>query len=171
MKHLFLSIVSCLILLLFFNKQLSAQAQIIVNLNNGNTETFALSEIRSIKFGVQTMNLKRNNGNISTWNISDITNYHFENASGINDNEQAIGKLQVYPNPAQEYLSISFSVQATQHIRLELLDVLGRSIREIFNGTHMGEQSYTWQIDVPKGHYLLRLDSENGQLTQSIIIQ
>jgi hypothetical protein len=142
-----------------------------VTLTNGNTETFTLSEIRSVKFGVQTMNLQQNNGSISTWNISDVANYRLEGVSGIKDNEQANGKLQVYPNPARENLSISFSAQGTLRIRIELLDVLGRTVREIYSGTHTGEQSYTWQTDVPKGLYLLRLNSEKGQFTQSIIIQ
>ena len=117
------------------------------------------------------MNLQRNNGSISAWNISEIANYRFESVLGINETEKNIGKLQVFPNPMQEQTRIVFASQTHQHIRILLLDILGRSVREIYSGPHEGEQTYTFQADVPKGLYLLRLIKDNGQLTQSILIQ
>ena len=117
------------------------------------------------------MNLQKNNGSLSTWNIVDIANYRFEGVAGINETDKSIGKLQVYPNPTQDLIRIFFISHTRQQIRIELLDVLGRTIREIYSGSHTGENTYTWQADVPLGLYLLRLSSDNGQLTQSILIQ
>jgi hypothetical protein len=171
MKNKYIIPLCFIAFVLIYCQKLSAQAQLIVTLTNNNTETFAVSEIRSIKFGAQTMNLRRNNGSVSTWNISEIANYRFEGVSGINETEKNIGKLQVFPNPMQEQTSIVFASQTHQHIRIQLLDILGRSVREIYSGPHEGEQTYTFQADVPKGLYLLRLIKDNGQLTQSILIQ
>jgi hypothetical protein len=117
------------------------------------------------------MNLQGSNGSLSSWNISDIANYRFEGVTAACVSAQSKGKLEVYPNPVNVEASIFFASHGNQRIRIELLDVLGRSIREIYSGYHAGEHTYIWQADVPKGLYLLRLTSENGQLTQSVIIQ
>jgi hypothetical protein len=150
---------------------LLAQAQLIVTLTNNTTETFAVSEIRSIKFGAQSMNLQQNNGTVASWNINEIDNYRFEGVTGLKEVEMGMGKLQVYPNPVQSLTQIVYNSKIRQQIRIELRDVLGRKVQEICNVVHVGEQTYTWQADVPKGLYLLCLISENGQLTQSIVIQ
>ncbi len=157
--------------MLIYSKPVFAQAQLIVTLNNNNTETFAISEIRSIKFISQTMNLQKNNGSISTWNISDIANYRFEGVSGLNETELNMGSMQIYPNPADGQTFISFSYPSIQHIRIEILDLVGRTLHEVYNGKHLGEQRYGWQPNVPSGMYLVRLRSENGMLTQTIVIQ
>ena len=171
MKNKYITLLFFIAFVLSNCKTVSAQYQIIVTLTNNITETFALTDIRSLKFGAQTMNLQRNDGSISTWNISEIDNYRFEVVTGINDGATTFGKLQVFPNPIQEQTSIVFTSPTHQQIRIELLDGLGRSVREIYSGPHLGEQTYTLQADVPKGLYLLRLSGENGQLTQSILIQ
>ncbi len=171
MKNKYITLLFFIAFVLSNCKTVSAQAQLIVTLNNNSTETFDISDIRSLKFGTQTMNLQRNNGSISTWNISEIDNYRFEGVSGINEEETTIGKLQVFPNPMQEQTSFVFASPRHQQIRIELLDGLGRSVREIYSGAHVGEQTYSFQVNVPKGTYLLRLSGENGQLIKSIIIQ
>ena len=171
MKNKYSILLGLISLMLSHSPKLFAQAQLIVTLTNNNTETFAVSEIRSIKFEAQTMNLQRNNGSISTWNISEISNYRFEGVSGIKEADKNIGKLKVFPNPMQEQTNIVFTSATHHQIRIELLDVLGRAVREIYIGAHVGEHTYTFQADVPKGLYLLRLSSEIGELTQSILIQ
>lgn len=171
MKNKYIKLLFFIAFVLSNCKTVSAQAQLIVTLNNNSTETFDISDIRSLKFGTQTMNLQRNNGSISTWNISEIDNYRFEGVSGIKEADKNIGKLKVFPNPMQEQTNIVFTSPTHHQIRIELLDVLGRAVREIYIGAHVGEHTYTFQANVPKGLYLLRLSSEIGELTQSILIQ
>jgi hypothetical protein len=151
--------------------QLSAQAQLIVTLNNNSIETFALTDIRSIKFGAETMHLHSNNGNVSTWNISDISNYRIEGVTGLNETEGTAGKLEVFPNPATNQMLISFSSAQSQHINIEIFDLLGKKIRDIYSGNHSLHQSYPWQVDVPQGLYICRVTTKNGITTKSIIIK
>jgi ribosomal protein S8 len=143
----------------------------IVTLNNTNTETFLLTDIRSIKFEAEILNLYKNNGNVSTWNISDIANYRFEGVSGLGEMENNTGKLEVFPNPASNQTMITFSAAQSQTISIELLDLVGRKLRTIYSGNHIGQQSYSWQVDIPKGIYICRVAAESGIVTQSLIIQ
>jgi hypothetical protein len=124
--------------------QLSAQTYLIVTLSNSKIETIAISEIQSIKLGAETLNLHINNGNIPTWNMRDIANYLFEDITRVNNIDYSIRKLSVYPNPVLEQTSIFFASKANQRIRIEGLDILGRSICEIYSGSHFGESSYIW---------------------------
>jgi hypothetical protein len=171
MKNNLLNLFCCLVLSLSINQHLSAQAQLIVNLNNNNTETFVLSDIRSIKFGAETMKLNKNNGSVSTWNISEISNYSFEGVSGLRETESTTGKLEVFPNPATNHMLISFSSAQNHPIMIEILDLLGKKIREIYSGNHVGQQSYFWEVDIPKGMYICRVSSKSGIVTKSLVIQ
>ena len=158
-------------IVLFANQKLAAQPQLIVTLNNSNIETLELSDIRSIKFVQQSMTLFKNDGSVSSWSISDIDNYRFEGVSGINKQEQPIGKLEVFPNPMSRQAVISFSSPINQRISIEVYDLLGKKQCDVYSGNHFGEQSYTWQVDIAKGIYVCRVSTENGIVTKSLIIQ
>ena len=54
-----------------------AQNQLIVTLTNGQTDAFNVSDIRSVKFANNTMNLTENNGSQSSWNIATVSQYVF----------------------------------------------------------------------------------------------
>jgi len=171
MKTNFLKALSGLVLAIGTSYQVSAQVQMVVTLNNNNTETFALTEIRSLKFGTQTMNLNKYNGSVTTWNLSDIANYRFIGVTGLGDLKSSTGKLELFPNPASNQTMISFSAAYNQQITIEILDLQGKKIRTIYAGNHAGQLSYSLQADVPKGLYLCRVATENGILTKSLIIQ
>jgi len=171
MRTLYFSLFVLFSIVLFTNQKLAAQQQLIVTLNNSNIETFALTDIRSIKFVQQTMTLFKNNGSVSSWSISDIDNYRFDGVSGINKQEQLIGKLEVFPNPSSSQVVISFSSLINQRISIEVVDLLGKKQCDVYIGNHFGTQSYIWQVDIAKGIYVCRVLTENGIVTKSLIIQ
>ena len=65
---------------------------------------------------------------------------------------------------------ISFSTAQNQRIHIEILDLQGKKLKTIYTGNHVGQQSYSWQADVPKGMYLCRVATENGIVSKSLII-
>jgi len=171
MRTLYFPLFVLFSIVIFANQKLAAQPQLIVTLNNSNIETFELSDIRSIKFVQQSMTLFKNDGSVSSWSISDIDNYRFDGVSGINKQEQPIGKLEVFPNPMSRQAVISFSSPINQRISIEVYDLLGKKQCDVYSGNHFGEQSYTWQVDIAKGIYVCRVSTENGIVTKSLIIQ
>jgi hypothetical protein len=117
------------------------------------------------------MNLYKNNGSVSTWNISEIVNYRFEGVSGLGEMEGTAGKLEVFPNPARIQAEISFYSAQNQQITIEVLDVLGRKVSDIYSGYHVGQHSYSWQVNIPEGTYICRVVAEKGIVTKSFFIQ
>ena len=168
MKKQFLFFVVCLLLAGFIN----AQTQLIVKLNNNNTETFTLSDIRSIKFGVANMNLYQKNGILNTWNLSDVANYSFKQATGVSDDFHAYAEdLQIFPNPVSESASITYSNKRSGRIRIEITDVSGKLIQLVYEGNHQGERTYNFNVNTPAGIYFCRITSNVKALTRSFIIQ
>jgi hypothetical protein len=169
-KSIYINLLFTLITLAF-PLSLYSQTQLIVTLNNNNTETFSLSEIQSIKFGSQNMNIRKYDGNIFTWGINDIANYRFEDFTNLKKMEQTIGNLKVYPNPINEQTIISFTSTINQEISIEIVDLSGRTVLQLFKGNQSGNQNISWQPDLNKGMYLLKVIAQNRLYTQSIIIK
>ncbi len=71
---------------------------------------------------------------------------------------------QNYPNPFYETTIISFSLPLSSRVRINVYDVLGRSVRQLID-QHMpsGRHSVTWEpADLPSGVYVYRLSSSTG---------
>lgn len=171
MNNIFSKTLFCIITSLIASTSLISQSQLIITLNNSSAENFDLSEIRSIKFSAQTMNLYKNDGLNYTYNISDILNYRFEGVNQLNNSKQSIGKLMISPNPTRDLTSISFSSNRSLKISVEILDLSGRFIQEVYSGLHVGTVEYSWQPNLEQGIYIVRIGSENGVINQLIIIQ
>ncbi len=88
---------------------------------------------------------------------------------------QASGKVEwnVFPNPFSDQTTVSFTLPSKQRISLVLLDVSGRKMETIIDGTF--ESGNHEQIfggnSLPAGFYFLWLTTEKQSLIKSIIIQ
>jgi hypothetical protein len=90
---------------------------------------------------------------------------------GVNDNS-LLDDLTIYPNPASDFINLSFSSELTnQSIACRLVDVTGKEVYAT-NIEYTGD-IYTTQIPVThlaKGFYLLHLTTTTGKTTSKIII-
>lgn len=82
------------------------------------------------------------------------------------DRSVAVAKndLFVFPNPASELVNVVVSLENASAIQISLYDQLGRQIRTLQNGLSLpeGEQRFDFNIsDLPQGHYVLRLISDD----------
>ena len=150
-----------------------AQNQLIVTLTNGQTDAFNVSDIRSVKFANNTMNLTENNGSQSSWNIVDVSQYAFPPFPGSIGPSTASSSDQViiFPNHISDNLNVEFGSLRAGKISIELLDLNGKVLRTVFEGTHQGKQTYTWTKDLPSGYYLCRIISESKSITKPFVIQ
>jgi hypothetical protein len=160
-----------LILTILWNLGLTAQ-NLVVTLNNTTTETFPIANIKSIKFGISSMILNETDGTVNTWNIQDINNYTFDGSSGIKDlidiNQS---NLTIFPNPAVGLVNIQYTAGLMTFITIEIIDINGKSIQQIYHGEQNGKQLYTWGANVPKGIYYCRILTENKSISKPIIIK
>ena len=171
MKYSALPIIICFLLWICSSFQLLSQAQLIVTYNNNNTESFALDDIRSLKFESQWMVIRFNNGEFSSRNVSTIANYQFFNVSGIFDEKTNQFNMSVYPNPSNSQVFFSLTTLSNQFIFIEVLDLFGRVIKEVYKGDQLGYKEYSWMPDVSQGTYFVRLKTNDRSYTQTLILQ
>ena len=156
---------------LFISMGIKAQ-NLVVTLTNASIETFPISSIRSIKFGNSTMILNEFNGTVSTWNISDINNYDFSSSVGLNDQVNIENStLQLFPNPSSNLVNIQFLGVQVGNILIDIIDVNGKQIQEVYRGAQEGQQTYQWFCNSVKGTYYCRITTDTKVITKPIIIQ
>ena len=146
---------------------------LVVTLTNASIETFPISSIRSIKFGNSTMILNELNGTVTTWDISDINNYDFNSSSvGLNDQMYVENStLQLFPNPSSNLVNIQFLGVQVGNIVIEIIDVNGKQIQEVYRGAHQGQQTYQWLSNAVIGTYYCRITTDKKVITKPVIIQ
>jgi hypothetical protein len=172
MKQKILKIQFALAMLMLSSYATLSQNQLIVTLTNGQIDAFNVSDIRSVKFVNNTMNLTDNDGSQSSWNIDNVSQYAFSGASSIvpttsSKSDQVI----IFPNPVSDNFSVKYWSSRAGKISIELLDLNGKVVRSVYEGSHQGKQTYTWTKDLPSGYYLCRIISESKSITKPFVIQ
>ena len=95
---------------------------------------------------------------------TDIRN--FLNGTGINENN-IISKLNVFPNPCNEAVKISFELKEISNVKIELFDISGRLVSNIAEKRNqVGEIVETINTNLySDGSYLIKINA-NGIMTQ-----
>ena len=172
MKKTRLVIQFAMSMLLIISYVSHAQSLLTVTLTNGQTDAFNVSDIRSVKFVNNTMNLTENNGSQSSWNIDNVSQYAFSDAITIVPSiESTSDQVKIFPNPVSDNLSVEYWSLRTGKISIELLGLNGKVVRSVFEGSHQGKQTYMWTKDLPSGYYLCRIVSESKSITKPFVIQ
>ncbi|MBI3233207.1 MAG: T9SS type A sorting domain-containing protein [Bacteroidetes bacterium] len=93
--------------------------------------------------------------------VNNITKYSL--VSGIQPLQSDINLFSVFPNPANDNITITFDLKESVNLVIDLNDVLGKQVAVITNGKQTGavtKQFSTYSL--PDGNYLLRFQV-NGQ--------
>jgi hypothetical protein len=91
---------------------------------------------------------------------------------GISENTVSENMLSVYPNPGASFVNVSFTLQNQSDVKLQLIDVAGKLIREINPSAMKGENMVTMDLEgIESGIYFLRLETATSTETKKIIIQ
>ena len=153
------------------------QAQnLVVTLTNSNTETFAVADVQSIKFGTETMILNELDGTVNTWDIDDIENYAFDGVANIHESTTVTSdEVNVYPNPSSGLVHINYTSNLSGKITITVYDVNGRVIEELFNGVNQETTLVSWSAKannmVQAGKYMVKITTPSKTITKPIIIQ
>jgi hypothetical protein len=160
-----------LIMMMLTSSVIQAQNLLTVTLTNGQTDSFNVSDIRSLKFVNNTMNLTENDGTLSSWDILDISEYAFNDViSTVETADSTRNQSKIYPNPVSDELTVEYWSSHESKINIELLDLSGKLVRSVFDGINQGKQTYTWTKDLPSGYYLCRIESATKCITKPLII-
>lgn len=91
-------------------------------------------------------------------------------------NEDVTGGLSlmnIYPNPASAITAIPVQLDINQEISIRMLDVSGKLVKEIYQGSApMGESNYFINAqDYQSGIYFVELTSKRGRSVQKLVIK
>ncbi len=89
------------------------------------------------------------------------------------DNFDEENNFTVYPNPANEDLTIKLNLQQSKVLNLSIYNVLGEMIWKVSSGEKLNSDSNLLHIDAgnfESGVYFIKLQTEKSELQQKIII-
>jgi len=81
--------------------------------------------------------------------------------------------LKVFPNPANDNISVDFETAQSSEVNLSITDLTGKKIQEIYNGK-LNSGKYNYPIsatNIPSGLYLVNLNINGNSTRQKITIK
>jgi hypothetical protein len=92
--------------------------------------------------------------------------------AGINTIDNYVSNISAYPNPTSDNINIELNAQKTSAIKLQLVDVTGKLIRDINVGEILGNYKHTINtLGISKGIYFLKVIANDAVEVKKIIIQ
>jgi flagellar hook assembly protein FlgD len=81
--------------------------------------------------------------------------------------------ITAYPNPSSNNTSIVFGINEKGVVELSLLNMNGQVVKSIFKGDlDKGTHQVTLDcMNLPKGIYIARLQSNNGITSQKLVVR
>jgi hypothetical protein len=89
-----------------------------------------------------------------------------ENVVSVHDISAIENEIKVFPNPASSNVSIKYNLKASAMVKIELFDMVGKSIKIMMPETQQNIDTYqkTWQIsDVSSGLYFIKMTINDNE--------
>ena len=83
-----------------------------------------------------------------------------------------VSLVSFYPNPFQNFGTLELELKRSESVRIDLLDVLGRRIEQIYHGRITGGSVVSVPVrisSVPSGLYVLRISGESFEITKTVL--
>jgi len=79
--------------------------------------------------------------------------------------------VSVYPSPANGFTTLSYFLNASQTIAVELIDISGKTVKELVNEKQdTGDHEHLLNLEsVPAGVYFIKLSADNQKVAQKLI--
>lgn len=92
--------------------------------------------------------------------------------SGIENATNNLSKLNVYPNPVKNNLTIALNLNESAHVRVFVTDILGNEVAQINNQElNSGANTLKWNSNnLSNGIYLLNIETKNALQVEKLIL-
>ncbi len=148
--------------------------EFILELKGGMEERYALSEVVSIKFGLESMEINGKSGGKDSWLIEEIERYYFEGTTAVVDRALE-WEVKVSPNPTSQGVRIEVEGGVVGALSIGIWDGSGRKIEEVYKGNHSGYTQVYWRGkeggQLGSGVYYCRIRLGDLEVSKSIIVQ
>ena len=143
-----------LAILLFFICINVSATDLIIEMKNGSTKTYKISDLQTITFSVFELNINANNELYDNIDCSFIRKIYFNNITTGDISGSAINKVNIYPNPTSGELN--FQNIPNNVLHFQIMDLSGSKVSE---GTFLGN-SHTINISSFKeGIYFIVIEN------------
>lgn len=87
------------------------------------------------------------------------------------NNSQSVSNVLIFPNPVTEFTTLSYFLNKTQTIQVQLTDINGKIVKEIYTETqNAGYQSKIIDLqDIASGVYFITTTSDNQKVSQKLV--
>ncbi|MFN3917236.1 MAG: M43 family zinc metalloprotease [Flavobacteriales bacterium] len=102
-----------------------------------------------------------------------IDDINLDVAVGVEEHNQFVSGLSVFPNPTSDAATVRFNLSSNSNVNVSLLDMLGREVINITNGNlSAGEQQFIVNRNgLTRGVYMIRVQAEGEQSVQRIVFE
>lgn len=142
---------------------------LVINFNNGDSEVYALSNLQSIKFDTEFMLVYENSGMVTSWQIDEIDHYLIDES--LNLEELSPLAVNIYPNPATDKVTISYSSSSTSIESIIIIDANGRVVEKLEALNTNFSSEIVWNAHVDPGVYQVNIVTDKSAINKQIIIQ
>jgi hypothetical protein len=111
-------------------------------------------------------------GTCEPFNYPAYATAHYNLLSVDNVNANELG-FKTYPNPTNGISYIEFTPRATSDVTIEVFDINGRKVGQIFNGEAYSGQSYKAEFNannLASGLYMYKVTTGNSSITEKFIV-
>jgi PKD repeat protein len=100
-----------------------------------------------------------------------IDDINIDLSSGINELNNLINNLSIFPNPAANLLNIKFELEETKPFNFKIVDVIGESVYNTSSFMMKGENFLTIDLkQFSSGLYFLKVDDGRMEFSRKIIV-
>ena len=162
--------IGVLVALLLFTTINSFGQSLFVNLTNSTTDSYLISNVRSVTFNQNSMIVNEYNGSNTAYQITNIINYTF--GSTITNLAPQVPDVDIdlFPNPITTEINISVKRKIEGQSSIKIWDGAGKLIADVYEGQLLTNQVYRFKIDAKPGNYYCTIQTSQKTISKPIII-
>jgi hypothetical protein len=92
---------------------------------------------------------------------------------GIQESDQFLSSISIYPNPANRYVSLKFVMAEPAEAGISLFDINGKQIDKISNDFFkqgLNEVSYFFSEKINPGLYFVKISTAEGEVMKKVVV-
>jgi len=166
-------ITSMLLTVFIICGNLTAQSEFLrVKLSDGNTQDFALSELRKMDFIGEQYRFHQWDGSLTSFDFNAVEFYtYFDTPTSAADitTQSTFAQLNVYPNPSQGILNVDFIAPGNGPLMISLYAINGQLIHQQgINAEKEGNVMFDLSAH-PAGTYFLVMKGNGFSISKNIL--
>jgi len=145
---------------LLINAVVNAQKTMIVKEKSGTITSFTLNNIDKITFPTGNVKVQCINSTFNTFILNNVQHLNFSIPTGITDLMNSELKLNLFPNPANNQISLQYNASKSEYTTIFIFDIQGKLVYKKIVKSNQGSNTEIIPVDnLQTGLFYCRLQS------------